>query len=424
MADAASTRRRTGSAVLLAACLLPAVARAGGRESVTLHVSPAGDDRAAGTRQAPLRTPALALARLAPGGTLVLLPGSYPVDDHDRILRPPSGRSGSPTVIRGEGPGRPRLAGSRGVAALVDLAGVHHLVLSGLELTHAPGGDPRVEDGIAALVSPAGDLLLRDLEVHHLDGFGLNAGDLADTRIETCRFHHNGGGGLGGPEGRRGGWQRVRIEATELSDSGRYWRGGDGRDRPYDRPDGIGIEASEGPVELVACRAERNLGDGIDLKARRSSVTDCRVVANHGDGVKLWGRGSRALRTRIDRTAIPAEVDSPWALLVIDQIEDEGADFEVSACTLVENPRRHAFPLYVQYGVPVPIQLRFHGNRVEWGSSAAYFGPRVGLDARDNVWVAHSGEPEVVQQGERYLTCRELPRLGPGNRCERAGAAR
>jgi hypothetical protein len=42
-----------------------------------LYVSPRGDDGAAGTRTAPLRTPQVAVDRLADGGTVYLLPGTY-----------------------------------------------------------------------------------------------------------------------------------------------------------------------------------------------------------------------------------------------------------------------------------------------------------------------------------------------------------
>jgi hypothetical protein len=43
----------------------------------TLFVSPTGDDTAAGTRDAPLRTPQVAVDRLAAGGVVRLLPGTY-----------------------------------------------------------------------------------------------------------------------------------------------------------------------------------------------------------------------------------------------------------------------------------------------------------------------------------------------------------
>jgi Right handed beta helix region len=49
------------------ACVAPTV----------LYVSPTGDDHACGTREAPLRRPQVAVDRIARGGTVLLLPGTY-----------------------------------------------------------------------------------------------------------------------------------------------------------------------------------------------------------------------------------------------------------------------------------------------------------------------------------------------------------
>ena len=53
-----------------------APARSGAAPTV-LYVSPTGQDTAAGTRQAPLLTPQVAVDRSAPGGVVRLLPGTY-----------------------------------------------------------------------------------------------------------------------------------------------------------------------------------------------------------------------------------------------------------------------------------------------------------------------------------------------------------
>ncbi|MGC4109346.1 MAG: hypothetical protein QM747_02745 [Nocardioides sp.] len=56
----------------------PAEAAAPAAASGVLYVSPTGDDGATGTRQAPLRTPQVAVDALPDGGTVYLLPGTYP----------------------------------------------------------------------------------------------------------------------------------------------------------------------------------------------------------------------------------------------------------------------------------------------------------------------------------------------------------
>lgn len=72
-----------------------------------------------------------------------------------------------------------------------------------------------------------------------------------------------------------------------------------GSDRPYDRPDGFGIEPSDGPVEIVRTVAEHNYGDGLDSKAANTSIRQCTVSNNSCDGIKLWGGGSVVENTLI-----------------------------------------------------------------------------------------------------------------------------
>ncbi len=73
-------------AAALVLCLVPALAgpagaapstRTAGVARPVLYVSPTGDDTAPGTRQAPLRTPQVAVDRIGPGGVVRLLPGTY-----------------------------------------------------------------------------------------------------------------------------------------------------------------------------------------------------------------------------------------------------------------------------------------------------------------------------------------------------------
>lgn len=82
----------------------------------TLYISPTGDDGSDGTRSAPFRTFSVALSRLTPGATLVLLSGDYGGSAATGYLRIdcesesiacagapcPSGRPGMPITIRAE----------------------------------------------------------------------------------------------------------------------------------------------------------------------------------------------------------------------------------------------------------------------------------------------------------------------------------
>lgn len=87
----------------------------------TLYVSPAGDDAAAGTEQAPFKTvcraqaAVRALAARMDGDVVVrVAPGDYPLDRALTFTEADSGRNGFRVVYRSEaGPGRARLLGSR-----------------------------------------------------------------------------------------------------------------------------------------------------------------------------------------------------------------------------------------------------------------------------------------------------------------------
>ena len=74
---------------------------------------------------------------------------------------------------------------------------------------------------------------------------------------------------------------------------------GKNQQSPWDRPDGFGIEASEGPVEISNTLSEHNYGDGLDSKSKRSYIHHCRVENNFADGVKIWGDSSKVENTLI-----------------------------------------------------------------------------------------------------------------------------
>ncbi|MBO7763139.1 MAG: right-handed parallel beta-helix repeat-containing protein [Clostridia bacterium] len=70
--------------------------------SLEIFVAPDGDDSAAGTREAPLKTAAAAFARVkkAGGATVTFRGGSYPVTEPIELTVEHSGRAGAPLVVR------------------------------------------------------------------------------------------------------------------------------------------------------------------------------------------------------------------------------------------------------------------------------------------------------------------------------------
>ncbi len=384
------------------------------------YVAPDGDDAQPGTRTAPWRSPAVAVSRLKAGDTLVLLPGTYPLADYERdILRPPSGQPDAWIVLRGE-PGQPYpvLAGRDNLAALVDLSGVQYVWLEHIEMTHDPqAADPRVRDGILVQGQPAAHVVLADLYIHHVDEFGMNLQDVRDLLIVNTRILYAGFGALGGPPGAHHGWEQVTIRDTRLAYSGHYYQGGDGHNRPYDRPDGLGIEPSAGPIVLERVRAEHNYGDGLDSKAQVTVIRDSIVANNTCDGVKLWGREGHLENVLIYGRGDGDATVTPWAGLVIDTTTP-GAHFTLTHVTL-DDALGHNYLLYVQYDHPqVPVHLTWRNVILSARGPEAriYLAPAVTLDAQA-VLFFFPQSLAVGQHGEQVYTCDDLAQLGPGLMC-------
>ncbi len=393
------------------------VGTASGAAAATWYVAPDGDDGAAGTREAPWRSPAYGASRLGPGDTLVLLPGTYVLSDYETdILRPPSGAASAWVTIRGETGGRAVLAGRDDLAMAVELGGRSWVRLENLEITHDPGASGeacRFRDGISIVDGPAAHIVLQDLVIHHVDQFGLDAADVDDLQVLDTRIEYCGFGAIGGPAGTAGGLRNVLVRGCSLSWSGHYYQGGDGSDRPYDRPDGFGIEASSGPVVIEDTTAEHNFGDGLDSKADGTLIRRCVVANNSCDGVKLWGGGSRVENTLIYGRGDGDPEVTPWAAIVIGTTE-AGAAFELVNVT-VDDALGNNYLLYAQYDDPVPIELTIR-NCIFSGR-----GPGCPIWLRDTVtlsldhalfWFPRSST--VLVHGEMQYEAGDLPALGPG----------
>lgn len=405
------------AAAALAGLALAAAAAPGAPR--VLYVGPGGRDTGPGTRARPWGSPGAASRRLRPGDTLVILPGRYLLRRDEDILSPPSGRDGAWITIRGEPGLRPVLAGRDDLAAAIDLAGRSYVRVEHLEITHDPdatGEARRFRDGIQVLGRPGRQLMLHDLYIHHIDEMGLNMGDAEDVTVRDSRLEYCGFGGIGGPAGEHGGWRHVRVQGCTLSYGGHYYRGGDGHDRPYDRPDGLGAEAAAGPLEIVTTVAEHNYGDGLDSKVANTRI-DLSVAANNScDGMKLWGDGSSITNSLVYGTGDGKGGESSWAGIVIDQIEKAGARFSISNVTVHDNPGRRNYPMYIQYDGRAPISLTLRSTIIAGGYGPVFIGPTVTLTAEHNLFYAPD-QAEQIQIGERYVTGAELEAgaLGPGN---------
>src|ERR1051325_8419225 len=254
-------------------------------EAATFYVATNGNNANAGSMNQPWRTPGYASRRLSFGDTLIIRGGYYILSVFDAdILEPTSGRPDAWITIKGEDGARPVLAGRDNLLAGVILDGKSNLRLENIELTHdtnASGNARFFRDGISIRAGVlSSNIVLSDLYVHHIDQFGLDANDVKFLTVSNCQFEYCGFGAVGGPANIFGGWQYVTIRNCRLAFSGHYYQGGNDARPAYDRPDGFGIEASTGPIEIVDTVAEHNYGDGLDSKSARTTIRRCLVANN------------------------------------------------------------------------------------------------------------------------------------------------
>lgn len=388
----------------------------------TYYVSPNGNNANPGTQERPWATPGHASRQLKPGDTLIILEGKYILSHYDDdILIPPSGRHDAWITIKGQADSRPVLAGRTNLSHAIDLSGVSYLRVENLEITHddrAAGSDVQFRDGVVAFDRTASHVVLKDLYIHHIDEFGMNIQEVDGMEVTDCRIEYCGFGGIGGPAGQQGGVRNLLIRGCRLSYSGHYYRGTDGAGRPYDRPDGFGIEESQGPVEIRQTVAEHNYGDGLDSKAANTTLRDCIVANNSCDGIKLWAGVGKVINCLIYGMGDGVGGSSPWAAIVIGT-DKANARFEIINTTVHDNPTRQAYPMYVQYDRPEAVTVVMINCIVANGFGVVFFGSGVNLTADNNLFYRGGGETEQVQlAGKGYGTTEiEQGALGTGNVC-------
>ena len=385
----------------------------------TYYVAPGGDNGNPGTRQAPWGTPGYASRQLQPGDMLVVLDGYYVLSQYDDdILTPPSGTPDRWIVIRGEDGKRPTLAGRDDLSMAINLSGVSYVRIENLEITHdetARGKASWFRDGIVILDEPASHIILHDLYIHHLDEFGMNFQDVSEVQVSDCRIEYCGFGAMGGPERMYGGWENVAIRRCHLSYGGHYYQDSEGSDRPYDRPDGFGVEPSDGPVEIVDTIAEHNYGDGLDSKVRNTTIRRCIVANNSCDGIKLWGGGSRVENTLIYGRGDGNSDVTPWAAIVVGT-EDAEARFDFVNVTVDDTLGRN-YVMYVQYDEPdIPVILTLQNAifRAAGPGSHIFVAEASQLKMLHNLFYMPESEL-VLEHGATAYTAESIHAVGAGN---------
>jgi len=395
----------------------PAPPANGGR---TFFVAPDGDDGNPGTSEQPWASPGFASRQLQPGDTLIIRGGRYLLREYDAdIIIPPSGTPQAWITIQGEPGNRPVLAGRDNLLTAIDLSGAQYVRIENLEVTHddqAHGEEAWFREGIEILGNPASHIVLKDLYIHHVDEFGLNFQDVQDLQIINTRIEYAGFGAVGGPAGEHGGWRDVTLRQVILSWSGHYYQGGDGSNRPYDRPDGFGIEASAGPILIEDALVEHNYGDGLDSKAANTTIRRAVVANNSCDGVKLWGDNSRLENSLIYGRGDGNPDPTPWAAIVIHQEQTPNARYEIVNVT-VDDALGQNYLMYVQYDTPeIPVQLLLRNVIFSARGPEAhiYISGSTQLTADHNLFYFPQSRI-VLQHGDREYTAENLTELGEGN---------
>jgi len=384
------------------------------------YVSPSGNNANPGTLERPWASPGYGSRQLSPGDTLIILGGRYVLSEYDTdIITPASGTAGAWITIRGEEGQRPVLAGRDNLLTAINLSGVQYVRIENLEITHDDGATGEAvwfREGVEILGAPSAHIVLHDLYIHHLDEFGMNIQDVEDLHILDCRLEYCGFGALGGPAGEQGGWRDVTIRGSSLSWSGHYYQGGDGSNRPYDRPDGFGIEPSAGPILIENTVAEHNYGDGLDSKSANTTIRQCIVANNSCDGVKLWGPNSRIENTLIYGRGDANPEPTPWAAIVIAPEEQRNAHFEILNVT-VDDFLGHNYLMYVQYDhpdVPAHVTIRntiFSGRGPE---CPIYVNSASTLTADHNLFYLPQNQ-FILTHGDTTYTATDIASLGEGN---------
>jgi hypothetical protein len=378
------------------------------------YVSPAGNNSNPGTLDKPWATPGYGSRQLKPGDTLIILGGRYILSqyDDDIIIPQHSGNPNAWITIKGEEGNRPVLAGRDNLLTAIDISGKSYIRLENLEITSDNGAQFR--DGIEALGESISNIIIKDVYIHHMDEFGINIKDVNGLQIIDSRITHCGFGAIGGPAGDEGGWRNVMILRCNLSYSGHYYQGTPGPG-PYDRPDGFGIEESDGPVEIAYTIVEHNRGDGLDSKSANTYIHHCIVANNSCDGIKLWGNNSKLENTLIYGRGDGDTAETPWSPIVI-STETSNSNFKIINVT-VDDFAGGNYLMHIQYdyqSTPINLTLRNNIFRGIGESSPIFISSGTRLIADHNLFYTPKSD-FVLDYGGRIYTASNINSLGSGN---------
>ena len=392
------------------------------------YVSNSGNDNNSGTREKPWKTVGFASKKLKPGDTLIILNGEYIVSEYyEDMITPVSGAENKWITIKGEDGAKPKIKGKNGVLSVIDISGKSYIRIENLEISsmidspYSNGLREGIEAGgsTGAVEGKISNIVLKDLIIHHTEETGINfCGNIKNIQVENLHIHHTGAAAISAPSAEGGrGWENVLISSCIFEYAGLYSNGKE-KKSDWDRPDGIGFENSEGPVEIKNTISRFNFGDGIDSKSKNTYIHKCTVANNFGDGVKLWGGGSKVENTLVFGTGFMEKgEETPWCLLVI-ETENINGDFEIINSTFFddENRANKHYSMTVQYdnsNVPINLTLR---NNIIAGLSRAFIREKVKLTLENNLFFNREDDNGIqIEYGDNLISEKNLSSFGKNN---------
>jgi len=384
----------------------------------TYYVSTTGSDTNPGTKESPWATPGYGSRKLKAGDTLIIMPGTYVLDEDADTIKPKSGKATAWITIQNQGK-RPVLAGRDNHSRAVDLSGAKFVKISGLEITHDPtatGEDLYAKDGVAILDKQATDIILDNLYIHHIDDKGLHIQDVDRLQVTNCTVAYCGGGAAGGPAGKKGGWKNVLISTTTLSYSGHYYRGGNGTGRPDKSPDGCGILKSAGPVEIAGCTLEHNYGDGIESIAVNTYIHETTVANNTENGIRFWVTGGKAENCLIYGMGDKDTHQGDKAGIMIEGIKSGNPVFYLTNVTVDDNRARQGFMAEFQRYANGWITLYMKNCIFANGGGAVCMYKTVKATVQNCLFLRPGARWQVEYEGKTYDAGQiESGKIGPGN---------
>ena len=99
--------------------------------------------------------------------------------------------------------------------------------------------------------------------------------------------------------------------------------------------------------------------------------------------------------------------------------ESANASFEMANVTIHDTPRTQNYPMYVQYGSDVPINLTMRNTIIADGYGPVYIEESVSFTAEHNLFYRSGDDVQVEANGREYTTQQiEAGALGKGNICK------